>query len=728
MIRNSIKWMGFAALLCGPVTVSFAQQQPNFLSYVDTRIGNVGQLLEPTRPTVQLPNQVMRMYPIRANYIDDQISSFPLLVVSHRQGEAFSLKPVVGEVSPESFRKRMTYDHDLEVLKPWQYETFLVDDDITVGFTPGEKSGIYQVKFPKGKPHYLLLDDYNGGKNSWSLNGSELNGHTIFHGDVNIYVYGVFNAKPASQEALNKNRLAVKFDADVVELRYAVSFISAEQAKQNYQQELGNGITPAALAKRGEAAWAKVINQVQVKGGTEAQKRSFYSALYRCYERMVNITENGRYYSGYDKQVHTSDRPFYVDDWSWDTYLAHHPLRTILHPAQEEDMLNSYVLMYEQSGWVPTFPLVYGDHACMNGFHPTITFLDAHRKGLKRFNLEKAYEGSLKNADEATMAPWKNGPKGPLDDFYHKNGYFPALAKGEEETDKIIHSWEKRQAVAVTLGGAYDDWAVGQLATTLGKKADADRFAKRALNYKNLYNPKYKMFIPKDSKGNWVEIDPKWDGGMGARDYYDENNGYTFQWQVQHDIPGLRDLMGGAAAMEANLDQLFREGLGRSKYEFWSKLPDATGNVGQFSMGNEPSFHIPYLYNYTGSAWKTQKRIRFLLDVWYKDNIFGIPGDEDGGGMTAFVVFSSLGFYPVTPGEPVYTIGSPLFEESAIKLENGKTFKVIAKNSSVVNKYIQRARFNGKVLDKPFFTHDQLMNGGVLELEMGAKPNKDWGK
>ncbi|WP_308199482.1 glycoside hydrolase family 92 protein [Chitinophaga sedimenti] len=286
----------------------------------------------------------------------------------------------------------------------------------------------------------------------------------------------------------------------------------------------------------------------------------------------------------------------------------------------------------------------------------------------------------------------------------------------------------KTPAVAVTLGGAYDDWAVGQLASTLGKEADAKRFAQRALNYKNLYDPKFKMFMPKDDKGNWVPIDPKWDGGMGARDYYDENNGYTYQWQVQHDIAGLRDLMGGAANMEANLDQLFREGLGRSKYEFWSKLPDATGNVGQFSMGNEPSFHIPYLYNYVGAPWKTQKRIRFLLDVWYKDNIFGIPGDEDGGGMTAFVVFSSLGFYPVTPGEPVYTIGSPLFEESSIKLENGKTFKLVAKGASVVNKYIQKAKLNGKVLEKPFFTHDELMNGGVLELEMGAKPNKNWGK
>jgi predicted alpha-1,2-mannosidase len=179
--------------------------------------------------------------------------------------------------------------------------------------------------------------------------------------------------------------------------------------------------------------------------------------------------------------------------------------------------------------------------------------------------------------------------------------------------------------------------------------------------------------------------------------------------------------------MEQRLDQLFREGLDRSKPEFWSKFPDATGLVGQFSMGNEPSFHIPYLYNYTGAPWKTQKRIRFLLDTWFKDNIFGIPGDEDGGGMSAFVVFSSMGFYPITPGLPVYTIGSPVFSKVTIQLSNGRQFTLTAHNCSVVNKYIQRATMNGKELKSPWFTHEQLMNGGSLVLEMGPKPNKAWG-
>jgi len=193
---------------------------------------------------------------------------------------------------------------------------------------------------------------------------------------------------------------------------------------------------------------------------------------------------------------------------------------------------------------------------------------------------------------------------------------------------------------------------------------------------------------------------------------------------VKHDLQGLFEIMGGKEKAEATLDQLFREDLGVRKVKFWDTQPDATGLVGQFVMGNEPSFHIPYIYNYLGSPWKTQKRVRMLLDSFFTDNVFGIPGDEDGGGMSAFVVFSMMGFFPVTPGIPVYNIGSPVFENIKIKLPNGKEFTVIARNNSKSNIYIQKATFNGKVLNKPWFTHSDLANGGKLELEMGSTPNK----
>lgn len=326
------------------------------------------------------------------------------------------------------------------------------------------------------------------------------------------------------------------------------------------------------------------------------------------------------------------------------------------------------------------------------------------------------------------MIPWRNGPKCGLDDFYYKNGFYPALKPGEKETYKEVHGFEKRQAVAVTLGHSYDDWALAQLAKELGKKNDYELFSKRGENYKNVWRSEKQMMWPKDSSGAWIEINPKIDGGMGGRDYYDENNGWTYLWQVQHDIDGLIGLMGGKKGFEMKLDQLFREELGMSRYKFQSIFPDATGLVGQFSMGNEPSFHIPYLYNFTDSPWKTQKHIRMLLDVWFKDNIFGIPGDEDGGGMSAFVVFSMMGFYPVTPGIAKYTIGTPSFEKVVINLPNGKKFKIIAHNCSKENKYIQKASLNGKELKTPWFTHDDLINGGELIMEMSSSPNFTWGQ
>jgi len=714
-----------------------------FLRYIDPRIGNVGQLLQPTRPTVQQPNQLIRMYPERKDYMDDQISSFPLTIVSHRLGEAFSLKPWSRAVNPDAWKENMTFDHDLEITRPWYYSTFLIDDGITVEFTAGRKAGIYRFSFPRGTSEKsLLFDLYNGGAGSWKYTGGNtLEGMETYHDDIKIYVYGKFSSagkpgilkdgklSPASETSGKGSRSFITFQQDspdTISFSYAISFISTEQAKANFHEELDRN-NFRSLRHEGEQAWEKAINNIQVEGGTEAQRRSFYTAYYRSNERMVDITEDGRYYSGFDKKIHQTARPFYTDDWTWDTYLALHPLRAIVDPARESDMANSYVEMYEQGGWMPTFPVLFGDHPCMNGFHSSIMLLDDYRKGIRAFDFNKAYEGMIKNATEATMLPWRNGPKTSLDDFYYSKGYFPALRVGQTESEPLVHPFEKRQAVAVTLGASYDDWAVGEMAEELGKTTESNSFHLRGANYKNLWNKNIGMFMPKDDAGNWINIDPKFDGGMGGRDYFDENNGWTYMWQVQEDVRGLIGLMGGKDLFEKKLDQLFREPLGRSKYEFWAKFPDATGNVGEYSMGNEPSFHIPYLYNFTNAPWKTQKHIRLLLDLWFKDNIFGVPGDEDGGGMSAFVVFSSMGFYPVTPGKPVYTIGSPLFSKITINLQNGKQFKVIAHNASVVNKYIQSAKMNGQTLNTPWFSHEQLINGGILELEMGPKPNKSWG-
>ncbi len=506
----------------------------------------------------------------------------------------------------------------------------------------------------------------------------------------------------------------------------AISYISADQARKNLKAEIPQWKFNE-LKEQATSIWNRRLAQIKVEGGTEDQRSVFYTSLYRYYERMVNISEDGKYYSAYDHTVHTDDRDFYTDDWVWDTYLAQHPLRMILSPAMEADILQSYVRMYEEGGWMPQFPILYKDKPAMHGFHSTIVFLDAYRKGIREFDIEKAYEGMKKNATDATMIPWVNGELTALDIFYRENGYFPALRSGEKESIGEVHWFEKRQSVAITLAHSYDDWALGQMALELNKQDDYNYFNSQAANYRNLYCSKSSLMMPKDADGNWIDIDPKFDGGPGGRDYYDENNGYTYAWQTQHDIHGLIKLMGGRENFVNKLDNLFREDLGRTKYQFFAKFADATGLVGQFSMGNEPSFHIPYLYNYAGAPWKTQKRIRFLLDAWFQNSIFGIPGDEDGGAMTSFVVFSFLGFYPVTPGLPIYTLGSPVFERVSIDLENGNIFTIIAKNSSKKNKYIQSAKLNGKTLNKVWFTHDDILNGGTIELVMGSFPNKEWG-
>jgi predicted alpha-1,2-mannosidase len=724
---------GFSAGAQAPATAGGDGTRSNGdsnLEYVDPTIGNIGALLQPTRPTVQLPHQMIRMYPMRKDYTDDQITDFPLIIVSHRLGQAFSIKPCREDIGIDSWGQAMACDQGSETTRPWYYSSYLLDDDVTVEFTAGKKTGIYRFAFGGGRPKNLLLGVYNAGFSDWRfLPDGGVEGLETYHGDIKVYMYGRFNTR-GETGVLPSSRAWVRFpkDApDTIEFRYGISYIGAGQAKKNFDGELG-GRTFAMLKEDGEAAWAKVMGQIHVEGGTEAQKRSFYSALYRCNERMVDITEDGQYYSGFDKRVHQGAvRPFYVDDWVWDTYLALHPLRAILDPSLERDMLNSYVDMYRQLSWMPTFPVLFGDHACMNGFHSSIMILDDYRKGIKPDDASAAYEGMRKNATQATMLPWRNGPATSLDSFYYDKGYFPALRIGEKETVPEVNPGERRQAVAVTLGASYDDWAVAQMAHELGKDPDHSLFMRRAANYKNLWNPERRMFLPKDERGNWIPIDPKFDGGSGGRDYYDENNGWTYLWQVQEDIGGLIGLMGGKDAFEARLDQLFREGLDRSKSDFWYKFPDATGLVGQYSMGNEPSFHIPYLYNFTHAPWKTQERVRLLLDLWFKDNVFGIPGDEDGGGMSAFVVFSSMGFYPVTPGIPVYAIGSPVFEKVTIDLPNGHQFKVIAHGCSRVNKYIQRASFDGVPLDRPWFSHEQLTAGGTLELEMGPRPNRDWG-
>jgi predicted alpha-1,2-mannosidase len=443
---------------------------------------------------------------------------------------------------------------------------------------------------------------------------------------------------------------------------------------------------------------------------------------------MTDITEDGKYFSGYDHSVHDAEgHDFYVDDGLWDTYRSLHPLQLLLDPRRQQDMIRSYLRMEEQSAMLPSFPSVAGEQAVMIGHHAAALFLDTYEKGYRDFDVERAYAAVRKAATETTMIPWGRGPLTELDRAYFSNGFFPALDRGEKETIAEVGG-ERRQAVSVTLEAAYDDWCVAELAKALGKKEDAAYFGKLAQNYRNVFNPEIGFMAPKDKDGKWIpDLDTKLDGGQGGRDYFTEVNTWIYTFSVQHDVAGLIELMGGRDAFNATLDRLFVEQYGTSKWHFLDQFPDATGLVGLYAQGNEPSFHIPYLYDFSGQPWKTQRRVRQLMDVWYTDGPLGIPGDDDGGATSSWYVLSAIGIYPVCPGSPVYEIGSPIFARSTVRLGNGKLFTIVADHVSARNKYIQSAQLNGNALDRAWFAHKEMANGGTLTLEMGAKPNLQWG-
>lgn len=734
----------FLLAACSPSdNTQLAQLSP--IEYVNPYIGNISHLLVPTYPTIHLPNSMMRVYPERADFTGDRLGGLPLIVTGHRRSSSFNLSPFQG--NEKELQPIIPLSYDQENLKPYRYQVYLDEQHVSVDFAPAKQSAVYNLSFEKGDAPAFIVFNSRNGELKWD--GKSISGYQHVEAeesDTKVYLYAEVDKAPEKVGALSEGTIqtgksevdginaaiALQFPSQVgnVGIRYGVSFIDEEQARKNLEREI-KGFDVDAIAKVARDAWNEALGKIEIKGGTDDDKQVFYTSLYRCFERPVCISEDGRYYSAYDGKVHDDEgSPFYVDDWIWDTYRGAHPLRSLLAADKEGYILNSYLLMAEQMGtnWMPTFPEVTGDSRRMNSNHGVAAIIDAYRKGVTHFDLAKAYDACRKAIEEKTLIPWSGKPAGWLDDFYKEHGYIPALRPGEKETVANVSIWEKRQPVAVTLGTAYDQWCLSQIAQELGKEEEANHYLKCSYNYRNLFNPETHFFHPKDKEGKFIyPLDYRYDDGLGARDYYDENNGYVYRWDVQHNIGDLVKLVGGNEAFSAALDSMFNTPMGMSKWQFYSFLPDHTGNVGMFSMANEPSMHVPYLYNYAGRPWLTQKRVRQLLNQWFRNDLMGVPGDEDGGGLASFVVFSQLGFYPVTPGMPCYNIGSPVFSHIKIKLSNGSVFEIKANNASTENKYIQSAKLNGKELNQPWFNHDDMANGGLLELEMGPKANKNWG-
>ena len=459
-------------LLCS--CISKIEKTP--VDYVNNRIGNISHLLVPTYPTTHLPNSMLRMIPTHNEFTTDRMEGLALNSPSHRQGHSLLLLPYRGDV--KDFDGNLKYRYDHEKSTPYNYSVYLDDFSVGVDFAPAAKSAIYRFRFEDSDRRLILLKA--NGKGEIDIKDGALCGYDNFAG-IKHYFYLEFDAQPIQVDSLSHSLVFAEFpeSEDVVNVRYGISYIGVEQAKRNLYNEI-NDFNLEKLASQARDKWNDVLGKIKIEGGTEDQKTTFYTALYRAHERMINISEDGKYFSAYDGKVHEDNGvDFWVDDWVWDTYLALHPLQVLLNPEAQEQKLASYIRMYEQSGWIPTFPCVFGDAHCMNGNHAAGVFADALNKGL-RFDVEKAFEGMKHTVMTESMIPWYRGPKTALDDFYHENGWFPALHPGEKEEFTEVGPFEQRQAAAVTTAASYDDWCIAQLAKHLGKDEDYRFFQDRS--------------------------------------------------------------------------------------------------------------------------------------------------------------------------------------------------------------------------------------------------------
>jgi predicted alpha-1,2-mannosidase len=722
------------------------------VDYVNPNIGGIGHLLTATAPTVQLPYGMMRLSPmttpgIMDRYLADKIYGFPIA--------GFTLMPIAGSAETDPAKVASLYDHDLETATPYYWAALLEKYDVRVEYTVSQRAAYFRIAFPEAVAAHVLFRLRRDGEISL-LNLTSMAGHETT-APAATYFYAEFSKPVVASNTLTEIQipperrqaagigLGITTDfapaaGEHIGIRIGMSYISVDQARRNLLTEIPQWDFDQ-IRLRARAIWNRELGKIAIKGGTEDQRTIFYTALYRTVSRMTDISESGQYYSGYDNKVHSAEgRGFYSNDGLWDTYRSAHPLQLILDPKRQEDMVRSYILMYEQSGWLPTFPSITGGQRGMIGHHSIALIADTYMKGYRDFDIEKAYQAMKKMATESTVLTRRYGPATPLDRVYLEKGFLPALAKNEKETVKEVDSFEKRQSVAVTLETCYDEWCLAQMAKELNKQEDYDYFIRRAHNYENLFDKRIGMMAPKTADGSWKykpeEFDPIWAGGQGGRDYYAEMNAWTYTWHVQQDVAGLINLMGGRNPFITKLERIFMQqyrgsppsgGPGGTKYHFLAWFPDMTGLIGQYAHGNEPSSHIPYLFNYAGQPWKTQRKVREIMKIWYNAGPLGICGDEDGGSLSSWYVLSAMGFYQVCPGRPVYDIGSPIFEETRINLADGKVFTITATNVSAKNKYIQSAELNGRVFNKPWFEHADIVKGGSLVLRMGPRPNTAWG-
>ena len=630
-----------------------------------------------------------------------------------------------------SGRTSSTFTHDEEKASPGYYQVMLKDENINVELTTTQRNGIHRYQYPAGKDAEVILDmDHSADKGSWGrriinaqiriLNDHAVEGYRIITGWAKlrkIYFYMEFSSPILTSTLrdggrVHENTAVVngtnlhgcfrfgKLNGKPLTCKVALSSVSMENARQNMEQEAPHWDFDRYVAAA-DADWEKQLGKIEVKG-TEVQKEIFYTALYHTMIQPNTMSDvNGEYMAAdYTTRKVANNETHYTTFSLWDTFRASHPLYTLLEPERVTDFVKSMIRQYEYYGYLPIWQLWGQDNYCMIGNHSIPVITDAILKGIPGIDMEKAYE-AVYNSSVTSH------PNSPFE-VWEKYGFMPENIQ--------------TQSVSITLEQAFDDWCVAQLAAKLNKDADYQRFHKRSEYYRNLFHPKTKFFQSKNDKGEWIEpFDPYQYGGNGGHPFT-EGNAWQYFWYVPHNIQALMELTGGTKAFEQKLDTFFT-----SNYKSEQMNHNASGFVGQYAHGNEPSHHVAYLYNFAGQPWKTQKYVSHILNTLYNNTSSGYAGNDDCGQMSAWYVFSAMGFYPVNPADGRYIIGSPLLDECTLKLAGNKEFHIRTIRKSPEDIYIQSVTLNGKKHKDFFITHQDIMNGGTMVFKMGKKPS-GWGK
>ncbi|NIA29207.1 MAG: glycoside hydrolase family 92 protein [Actinobacteria bacterium] len=643
----------------------------------------------------------------------------------------FSFMPMTGELKTSYAERASRFSHGNEISRPYYYSVDLLDYGVEAEVAPTARCAQFRISYPDSGDAWLVVDAHKKGSDvqvfpeTKMVTGVSRSNHGGVPANFACYFIVVFDSPFAAYGTWNEKEIHrqvrslkgehvgafLRFKSGAqVHYKVGTSFISLDQARLNLQKEIGDNTFDETVTV-GKNTWERNLSKIEIDGATEAQKITFYTAFYRAllFPRMFyefNANGDKIHYSPYDGKVHPGE--MVADNGFWDTFRAVYPFFTILFPERDAEILRGWINAYKEGGWFPKWSSP-GYRNCMIGTHVESLIADAYFKGIRDFDVQAAYAAMVKDGTQKS----NSGAYGRVGiEDYIKLGYVPSDKYGE--------------ATARTLEFAYDDFCIEKMAKALGKKKDAQFFAKQMMNYKNVWDADAGFMWGRRADGSW---EPNF-SAIRWGNPFTEGSAWHYTWSVLHDVQGLIDLMGGRQAFCAKLDSLVtvppKFGVGHYGFEIHEMTEMVACKMGQYAHGNQPVHHALYLWDYAGQPWKTQKWVRHAVSTLYGPGPDGLCGDEDNGQMSAWYLFNALGFYPVCPGEPMYVIGSPLFTKATLHLPSGKTFKIVAKNNSADNVYIQSAIVNGKTFDQTWIAHDTIANGGEIIFKMGPSPNKSW--